>query len=695
MNGSELANIRNIGIMAHIDAGKTTTTERILYYSKKVHRIGEVDKGTATMDWMEQEQERGITITAAATSCFWKDCRINLIDTPGHVDFTAEVERTLRVLDGAVAVFCAVGGVEPQSETVWRQADRYHIPRIAYVNKMDRVGADFTNVISMMNERLGNRAVAVQLPLFEQENFIGVLDLLHEQAIEYLDEKGDLFQTRDLNEEERLLAEDARDTLVERVSEWNDEVLEKYLEGETVDAALLEKALREATIQNRLVPVLCGSSFKNRGVQMLLDAVNLYLPSPLEAQAAEGVIPETDEKVKCLPKADEPLAALVFKVMVDSYVGKVSFARIFSGKLKSGQGVYNMTLGRMERMGGIMQMHANHREEIQEAQAGDIIAIVGLKNTRTGDTLCEKEHQLILENIEFPAPVVDRIIEPRSKADEEKLDESLRRLMEEDPSFHVRFDTESGQRVLSGMGELHLEIMADRLFKEFKVQANIGKPQVAYRETVLGSAQADGLFERTVGDKNLYALVSVRVSPAEEGAGTHMENSVPEGMISKDLNRALENGLEEALQAGVLAGYPLDDVNAEILNVQFREGSSSEQAFKVAAEMAVQEALKKAGTTLLEPIMAISIMTPEEYMGDVIADLNARRGQVTDIQDTGNGKIVKGQVPLGETFGYASVLRSVSQGRAGFSLQPEKYARVSENRTRDILSAYQTKYGMF
>ncbi len=692
MNEKEVANIRNIGIMAHIDAGKTTTTERILYYSKKVHRMGEVDKGTATMDWMEQEQERGITITAAATSCYWRNCHINLIDTPGHVDFTAEVERTLRVLDGAVAIFCAVAGVEPQSETVWNQADRYRIPRIAYINKMDRVGADFDRAISMMNERLGNRAVAVQIPLFQEENFTGMIDLVEMQAVEYLDEKGDEQHQRDLTEAEREAAGQGREALLERISELDDQLLEKYLEGDEITGEELKCALRKATIQNAIVPVLCGSSYKNRGVQKLLDAINDYLPSPLDREQKEKTMSEAGGEVPYKTDENEPLLAMVFKVMVDGYVGKISFVRIFSGKLQTGQGAYNSTQQRMERIGTLVRMHANHREEIPQAEAGDIIAIVGLKNTRTGDTLCTKEHPVVLETIQFPDPVVDRIIEPRSKADEEKLDDGLRRLMDEDPSFHVRFDMESGQRVLSGMGELHLEIMIDRLLKEFKVQANTGKPQVAYRETVLSAAQAEGLFERAIGDKKLYALVTVGVSPAEEGQGIHLENRVEPGSISKELNQALEGGLQEALQAGVLAGYPLDDVNAEIINVDFREGSSSEQAFKVAAEMAAQEALKKAGATLLEPIMTINIMTPEEYMGDVIADLNARRGQVTDIQEAGVMKNVQGLVPLGETFGYASVLRSISQGRAGFNLQPNKYARVSENRTREILAGYQTLY---
>jgi len=692
MNQSELAHIRNIGIMAHIDAGKTTTTERILYYSKKVRRMGEVDKGTATMDWMEQEQERGITITAAATSCYWKNCHIHLIDTPGHVDFTAEVERTLRVLDGAVAIFCAVGGVEPQSETVWHQADRYHVPRIAYINKMDRMGADFERVVSMINERLGNRAIAIQLPLFEKENFVGMIDLVEMQAVEYLDEKGDTQIKRDLLPEERTEAEIAREELLERISEWNDQILEKYLEGERIPEEELKQAIRKATIQNQMVPVLCGSSYKNRGVQMLLDAVNDFLPSPLDREPVKGIDPETGHEIQCFPNVEEPLAAMVFKVMVDPYVGKVSFLRIFSGSLQTGQGVYNSVRKRMERIGTLVEMHANHREEIQQAQAGDIAAVIGLKNTQTGDTLCTKEHPVVLEDIRFPDPVVDRIIEPRSKADEEKLDEGLHRLMEEDPSFHVRFNEESGQRILSGMGELHLEIMIDRLFKEFKVQANIGKPQVAYRETILETAQATGVFERTLGDKNLYASVTIKVSPAEEGQGVHIKNDLPQELLNEVFSQAVESGLQEALQSGVLAGYPLDDVNAEICKVDFREGSSNEQALKVAAEMATQEALKKANATLLEPIMTISVMTPEEYMGDVIADLNARRGQVTDIQDAGAVKTIKGLVPLGETFGYASVLRSISQGRAGFSLQPEKYARMSENRTREILSSYQTKY---
>ncbi len=692
MQGDELAKIRNIGIMAHIDAGKTTTTERILYYSKKVHRIGEVDKGTATMDWMEQEQERGITITAAATSFLWKGCRVNLIDTPGHVDFTAEVERTLRVLDGAIAIFCAVGAVEPQSETVWRQADRYRVPRIAYVNKMDRVGADFFHVVSMMNERLGNKAVAVQLPLFKEEVFIGIIDLIDMQAVEYLDEKGDTQKVRDLTEQERQVAEEHRGLLLERIAEINDEILEKYLENEWISQEELKKAIRQATIGNRMVPVLCGSSYKNCGVQMLLDAVNDFLPSPLDRESIEGMTPKQNKKILCSPTPDGPLVAMIFKVMIDSYVGKISFVRIFSGSLQTGQSVYNSTRQKTERIHSIVRMHANHREEIQKTQAGDIVALVGLKYTRTGDTLCDEFHPVVLENIQFPEPVVDRVIEPRSKADEEKLDEGLRRLMEEDPSFHVRFDEESGQRILSGMGELHLEIMIDRLLKEFRIQAKVGKPQVAYRETILRSAQAEGVFERTIGEKNLYARVVVQVEPVEEGKGICVENDIAPETIGKELRSALENGLQEALQSGVLAGYPLDDVRARVVKVEFHEGSSSEQAFKVAAEMATQEALKKAGATLLEPIMMIQVITPEEYMGDIIADLNARRGQVMDIQDMGALKNVKGSIPLGETFGYSSVLRSISQGRAGFSLQPEKYARVGESRAREILFHYQNKF---
>ena len=689
---TQLANIRNIGIMAHIDAGKTTTTERILYYSKKVHRMGEVDKGTAAMDWMEQEQERGITITAAASSCYWQGHCINLIDTPGHVDFTAEVERTLRVLDGAVAIFCAVAGVEPQSETVWHQADRYHIPRIAYVNKMDRTGADFLRTVSMMNERLGNRAVAVQLPLFQEENFTGVIDLIQMQAVEYLDEKGNMQKIRSLSEDEQLFAGEYREILLEQISEINDQILEKYLGNTPISTAELKKAIRQAVIQNQMVPVLCGSSYKNRGVQMLLDAVNDFLPSPLDRKRVEGIQPETGNKIPCLPVPEQPLAAMVFKVMSDSYVGKISFIRIFSGQIAAGQDVYNSISGKMERVNGLVRMHANHREDIQKAQAGDIAAIIGLKNTRTGDTLCEKLFPIVLEKIRFPEPVVDCIIEPKNKADEENLDEGLHRLMEEDPSFHVKFNEESGQRVLSGMGELHLEIMIGRLFKEFKVQANIGKPQVAYRETILEQASSEGVFERTLADRELYASVALDIAPAEQGQGICISNSLPEGLVQERLKTAAENGVQEALQSGILAGYPLDDVKADIRSIGLRENSSTEQAVKVAAEIAAQEALRKAGAVLLEPIMNVSVITPDEYMGDIIADLNARRGQVTDIQDTGILKTIKGLIPLGETFGYASVLRSISQGRAGFSLQPEKYARVSESRTRDILADYQTKY---
>jgi elongation factor G len=687
---SDLAAIRNIGIMAHIDAGKTTTTERILFYTGKVHKLGEVDKGTATMDWMYQEQERGITITSAATVCYWKGYSINIIDTPGHVDFTVEVERSLRVLDGAVGIFCAVAGVQPQSETVWRQADRYGVPRIAYINKMDRVGADFTKVVNMIRDRLGSDAIPLQLPLGCEDNFTGVIDLIKMKVYEYEDGNGEIYLERDLDEQEQAEAAPHREYLLEKLSENDDDLLEKYLEAIPISTAEIKSSLRKQTISNHLVPVLCGASFKNKGVQMLLDAVVEYLPSPVDILPVIGIDAEKGTETSRVADLNEPFCALAFKIAVDPYVGKLTYFRIYSGYLKTGSQVINSVKGKKERVSKLLRMHANHREEIEEAGAGDIVAGVGFKDTSTGETLCSEENPIILESMDFPEPVIDVAIEPKTKADQDRIGDSLKRLAEEDPSFRTRYDVENGQTIISGMGELHLEIIIDRLLREFKVNANVGKPRVAYKETVAGQGQAEATFAKQTGGHGQYANVILEAIPLAQGQGKVFKDYSNQA-IPKEFVPAVETGVLEALQAGILAGYPVDDIEIRLVGGTFHEVDSSEQAFKIAASMALKEVLSQARAVLLEPIMEIEIVTPDEYLGDVISDLNARRGRVLGFEESGIIRIIKGIVPLAETFGYATNLRSASQGRANFSMKIQGYAGLPESKTREIVAK---RYGI-
>lgn len=688
---SGLDAIRNIGIMAHIDAGKTTTTERILFYSGRVHKIGEVDKGTATMDWMSQEQERGITITSAATACKWNDVIINIIDTPGHVDFTVEVERSLRVLDGAIGIFCAVAGVQPQSETVWRQADRYNVPRIAYINKMDRIGAEFFAAVKMIEEKLGANPVPIQLPIGKEDFFEGVLDLIARKAYVYTDDKGEHYNIRDLTDDEANDVQRHRNVMLEKLAEFDDNILEKYLEGLDISEEEINRSLRISTIANQLVPVLCGSSFKNKGVQMLLEAVVNYLPSPLDMPPVKGAHPQTGEILERHPDIDEPFCALAFKVAVDSYVGKLTYFRIYSGNLKTGAYVINPGKARRERITKILRMHANHREEIEEARAGDIVAGVGLKDTVTGDTLCTEKHEILLEPINFPEPVIDVAIEPKTKADQDKIGESLKKLAEEDPTFRAKMDEESGQTIISGMGELHLEIIVDRLLREFKVNANVGKPQVSYKETIKKRSRAEYQFEKQTGGRGQFGHVVLELHPAGEGQGKRFtDRSAPE-QIPKEFVPAVEIGVMESLQAGILAGYPVDDLEVDLIGGSYHEVDSSELAYKIAAAMAIKEALQNAETVLLEPVMDIEIICPEEYVGDVISDLNARRGRVFSLEENRESKLVKGSVPLAETFGYATSLRSLTQGRASFSMLLKNYAEVPESKSKEIIAR---RYGL-
>jgi translation elongation factor EF-G len=681
----DLDSIRNIGIMAHIDAGKTTTTERILFYTGRVHRMGEVDKGTATMDWMTQEQERGITITSAATACYWRHCAINIIDTPGHVDFTAEVERSLRILDGAIGIFCAVAGVQPQSETVWRQADRYKVPRIAYINKMDRIGADFNRAVTMINKNLGSNAVPIQLPIGAEEAFAGVIDITRMKAYVYADGMGDTYLERDLDDNELPEAEGYRERLLEKLAEHDDVIMEKYLEGSPISVEEINRSLRKQTIANLLVPVLCGSSFKNKGVQMLLDAVVEYLPSPLDIPPTSGIEVETGKEITIPVDINAPLCALAFKIAIDPYVGKLTYFRIYAGKVKVGAQVVNSTKDKKERITKLLKMHANHREEVEEAQAGEIIAGVGLKETVTGETLCSLDSRIVLESMDFPEPVIDVAIEPKTKADQDRIGESLRRLAEEDPTFLTRYDEETGQTIISGMGELHLEIIIDRLLREFKVNANVGKPQVAYKETISAPAQAETTFERQTGGHGQFAQIILAVEPLPEGQGKKITDQTQSGLLPKEFVAAAEIGAKDALQAGILAGYPVDDIEVKVLGGSFHEVDSSEQAFRIAGNMAVKDALGKARAILLEPIMSIDIVSPEEYVGDVISDLNARRGRVLGFEENRENKIIKGTVPLAETFGYATHLRSASQGRATFSMEIKNYAEVPESKSKEII----------
>lgn len=675
----DLCRVRNIGIMAHIDAGKTTTTERILFYTGKVHRIGEVHDGAATMDWMIQEQERGITITSAATTCVWRDHQINIIDTPGHVDFTVEVERSLRVLDGAVAIFCSVGGVEPQSETVWRQADKYGVPRIAFVNKMDRVGADFFRAIEMMRTRLGANPVAIQLPIGVEDSFTGMVDLVTEKAFIYTDDLGTRTETKEVPADLTDLVAEYRGKLLEALAEFDDELMVKYLEGETISVDEIKAAIRKGTLSAKITPVLCGSSFKNKGVQLLLDAIVDYLPSPLDIPSVTGTLPGGEEEIERHPADDQPFAALAFKIMADPYVGKLTFFRVYSGTLKTGSYVLNSTKNKRERVGRILRMHANHREDIEEVMAGDIAAIVGLKDTTTGDTLCDEKNPIILEAMEFPEPVIDIAIEPKTKADQDKLGLSLARLAEEDPTFRVHTDPETGQTIISGMGELHLEIIVDRLLREFKVEANIGKPQVAYRETIRKTVKSEGKFVRQSGGRGQYGHVWLELEPLPPGSGFQFENKIVGGVVPREYIPAVEAGVKDAMLSGVLAGYPMVDIKATIFDGSYHEVDSSEMAFRIAASMAFKEGAQKANPVLLEPIMKIEITTPEEYLGDIMGDFNSRRGRIEGMEHRAGAQVIRGHVPLSEMFGYATAIRSISQGRAAYSMYFSHYDEVPKN----------------
>ena len=682
----ELERIRNIGIMAHIDAGKTTTTERVLFYTGKVHRMGEVHEGSATMDWMVQEQERGITITSAATTCHWRDYHVNIIDTPGHVDFTIEVERSLRVLDGAVAVFCSVGGVEPQSETVWRQADRYRVPRIAFVNKMDRTGADFFRVVQTIKDKLGALAVPVQLPIGAEDNFRGIIDLVEERAVFYLDDLGAKQEVTEIPEEMREEAAAARDKLLETLAEFDEGLLEKYLSGAAISPDEIRKVLRAATIAVEITPVLCGSAFKNKGVQLLLDAVVDYLPSPVDLPPMRGFDPETGNEILRKPTGEEPFSALAFKVMSDPYVGKLIFIRIYSGELAAGSYIFNSSKKRRERVGRILRMHANHREEMKLVQAGEIVAVVGLKETATGDTLCDEGHPLVLEAIEFPEPVISIAVEPKTKEDEDRLGSSLVKLAEEDPTFRVTTDAETGQTIISGMGELHLEVIIDRLLREFKVEANIGKPQVSYRESLTKPVKVEGKFIRQTGGRGQYGHVWLEVEPQERGAGFTFVNKITGGVVPREYIPAVEAGVKEAMLNGVLAGYPVIDVKVTLYDGSYHEVDSSEMAFKIAASIAFKDGCKRAEPVLLEPLMSIELVIPEEYLGDVLGDFNSRRGRVESMEPRAQAQIVHGTVPLREMFGYATTLRSLSQGRATYTMSFSHYSEVPANLAREIIN---------
>lgn len=682
-----LQKTRNIGIAAHIDAGKTTTTERVLYYTGRVYKIGEVHEGTATMDWMVQEQERGITITSAATSCQWAGHNINIIDTPGHVDFTIEVERSLRVLDGAVCVFCGVGGVEPQSETVWRQADRYNVPRIAFVNKMDRVGSDFESVVQQMRDKLNSKAVPVVIPLGKEENFVGIIDLVQMKAYQWLGEElGAKFNIIDIPEEYKKKALEARDYLLNAVAEEDEAILEKYLRGQDISSSEIEAALRRATIAFKIVPVLCGSSFKNKGVQPMLDAVVKYLPSPVDIPPVRGKKINTTEELLRHTKFDEPFSALAFKIMTDPFVGQLTYFRVYSGILSSGSYVYNSVKDKRERIGRLVKMHANKREEIKEVRAGDIAAAVGLKYTMTGDTLCDEQNPVILEAMSFPEPVISVAIEPKTKGDQEKLGLSLQKLTIEDPSFRMHTDPETGQTIISGMGELHLEIIVDRIMREFKVEASVGKPQVAYRETIQSKAQAEGKFIKQSGGRGQYGHVWLEVEPQERGKGYEFVDKIKGGIIPKEYIPAVNKGIQEALENGVLAGYPLVDVRVTLFDGSFHEVDSSEIAFKIAGSIGFKEAARKAGLVLLEPIMLMEVITPEEFMGDVIGDISSRRGSILNMEMKGKMQHIRTQVPLAQMFGYATDLRSATQGRATYTMEPSHYAPVPPNIAEEIIA---------
>ena len=685
-----LQDTRNIGIAAHIDAGKTTTTERILYYTGRVHRMGEVHDGTATMDWMEQERERGITITSAATACEWKGHRVNIIDTPGHVDFTAEVERSLRVLDGAVGVFCAVGGVEPQSETVWRQADKYQVPRIAFVNKMDRNGADFFKVLAMLEERLGSNFVPVQLPIGSGEAFNGLVDLVEMKAITYEEaSQGVNFFEDNIPDDLMPITLEYRERLLEAAAEFDDELLEKFLEGEEISPDEIRAALRQATIALKAVPVVCGSAYKYKGVQRLLDNVICYLPAPADVEDVKGVLPNSDEQVVRSARDDAPFSGLAFKVMTDPFVGRLTFVRIYSGVMEAGSYLYNVSTERRERASRLLEMHANDRTELSKAYAGDIVAVVGLKNTTTGDTLCDEQNPIVLEQIEFAEPVVHVAIEPKTRADQEQLHIALAKLSEEDPTFQVRIDDETGQTVMSGMGELHLEILIDRLFREFKVEANVGKPQVAYKEGLKKAVAATGRFVRQSGGRGQFGHVELEVEPGDPGTGLIFESKIVGGNVPREYINPVRDGILEAMTTGPVAGYPIEDVKVTLVDGTYHDVDSSEVAFKVAGSIGFKEGAQKAAPYLMEPIMEVEVVVPEQYLGDVMGDLNSHRGDIQGIDPRSDAQVVKAFVPLSETFGYATRLRSLTQGRALFSMQFSKYQAVPSSITEEIVAKVQ------
>jgi len=683
-----LEKTRNIGIMAHIDAGKTTTTERVLYYTGRSYKIGEVHEGTATMDWMVQEQERGITITSAATTSFWRDCRINIIDTPGHVDFTMEVERSLRVLDGAIAILDAVSGVEPQTETVWRQADKYKVPRIVYVNKMDRVGADYFRCLAMLKDRLGAHPVPIQIPVGREDKFRGMVNLIEQVAYIWSDSEdlGQTYETIDIPADVKEQAAEYREKMIEALAEVDDHLMEKYLAGEKVSPEEIKAAVRAGTISMKLFPVICGASFKNKGVQPMLDAVVDYLPSPLDIPALDGINPETGLHETRAADGKAPFSALAFKIMNDPFVGQLTFVRVYSGTLDSGTGVYNSTRDKKERIGRLVRMHANKREEIESISAGDIAAVVGLKDTRTGDTLCDPDKPIVLESMDFPAPVIAVAIEPKTKADDEKLGQSLARLAMEDPTFKVNVDPETNQTLIHGMGELHLEIIVDRLLREFKVDANVGKPQVAYRETVRQKAEAQGRFVRQTGGRGQYGDVWLEIEPSEPGAGVVFENKLRGPAIPREYVPAVEKGIKEAAETGVLAGYPVVDVKVSLTDGSYHDVDSNEMAFKIAASMGFKEGCRKAKPVLLEPVMDVEVVVPSEYQGAVVGDLNSRRGRIVSMDSRGNAQVIRANVPLGQMFGYATDVRSMTQGRATYTMQFARYEEVPRAIAEEIMA---------
>jgi len=684
-----LERTRNIGIMAHIDAGKTTTTERILFYTGKTHKIGETHEGSATMDWMEQEQERGITITSAATTCFWKDTRINIIDTPGHVDFTVEVERSLRVLDGSVTVFCAKGGVEPQSETVWRQADKYQVPRMAYVNKMDIMGANFYHVVDMMHERLKANAVPIQLPIGAEDSFRGIIDLINMEADIYYDDLGKDMRVEPIPEDMKEKAEEYHNALIESVAESDEALFEKYCDGEELTVEEIKTALRKATIENKIVPVVCGTSYRNKGVQKLLDAIIDYMPAPIDIPAIKGVDPESGEEDERPASDDAPFSALAFKIMTDPFVGKLCFFRVYSGTIGAGEYCYNSTKGSRERMGRILQMHSNERQDIDRCYSGDIAAVVGVKNTTTGDTFCDEKAPIILESMEFPEPVIRVAIEPKTKAGQEKMGIALAKLAEEDPTFRAYTDEETGQTIIAGMGELHLEIIVDRLLREFKVEANIGRPQVAYKETIRRPSESDTKYARQSGGKGQYGHVKIKMEPGEPGSGYVFENTVVGGAIPKEYISSVDAGIRSAMESGVLAGYNVVDVKINLYDGSYHEVDSSEMAFKIAGSMAFKDAMRKADPVLTEPIMKVVVITPDDYMGDVIGDVNSRRGQIQSMEPVSGAQQITAMIPLSEMFGYATDLRSKTQGRGQYSMEPDHFAEVPKNIQEKVASSRQ------